>query len=95
MRAALLRFELFFPNCHSLKEKRALLRPLIEGLRRHHGASVAEAGFQDTWQRSTIGVAVVSSGAGVLDAQVDRIRRYVAHYLEFEVVEVAVSYSEE
>ena len=30
-------------------------------------ASVAEVGYQDTWQRATLGVAVVSGEAGGLD----------------------------
>jgi uncharacterized protein len=48
MMAAALRIELRFPNAHSLKEKRSLLKPLVEGLRLRAG--VAEVGFQDSWQ---------------------------------------------
>ena len=94
MRAAFLRFELFLPNCHSLKEKRSLLRPLIEGLRRSCGASVAESDHQDSWQRSALGVALAASGSSILEAQIDRVRRYVDSHLEIEVVEVGISYSE-
>ena len=35
------------PWVHSLKEKRALLRPLMHQLRTHHNLAVAESGQQD------------------------------------------------
>lgn len=95
MRAAALRFELFLPNCHSLKEKRAVLRPITEGLRRRLSVSVAEVAYQNAWQRSVVGVALVAADAGRLESQVDRVRRYVEDNLEVEVCEVAVYYSED
>jgi uncharacterized protein len=93
MLAAALRFELRFPNAHSLKEKRALLKPLIEGLRM--SVSVAEVGHHDVWQRSTVGVAVVAVDGGRLDRLIDEVRRYVESHIEVEMLEVAVSYMEE
>ena len=60
MKAAALRFELHIPGSESLKEKRAVLRPLIEGLRRQLSVSVSEVGYQDTWQRVWLG----SGGGG-------------------------------
>ncbi len=48
-------------GCRSLKEKRRVLRPLIERLRRDLHASVAEVGDNDLWNVSMIGVACVGS----------------------------------
>ena len=48
-------------GCRSLKEKRHVLRPLIERLRRDLRASVAEVGDNDLWNVATIGVAYVAS----------------------------------
>jgi uncharacterized protein YlxP (DUF503 family) len=95
MKAAALRFELHLPWSQSLKEKRAVLRPLIEGLRRQLSVSVSEIDHHDTWQRVALGVAVVASDGGRLDSLIDRIRRYVDENLEVEVCEVAVFYMEE
>lgn len=95
MRAAALRFELFLPHCQSLKEKRAVLRPITEGLRRRLSVSVAEVGYQNAWQRAVVGVALVAADARLLASQVDRVRRYVEDNLEVEVCEVAVYYSED
>ncbi|HJU81926.1 MAG TPA: DUF503 domain-containing protein [Acidimicrobiia bacterium] len=95
MRAAALRFELFLPNCGSLKEKRAVLRPITEGLRRRLSVSVAEVGYQNAWQRSVVGVALVAADGARLESQIERVRRYVEDNLEVEVCEVAVYYSED
>ncbi len=93
MLAAAIRFELRFPSSQSLKEKRALLKPLIEGMR--VSASVSEVGHQDTWQRSTVGVALVAGTAARLDELIEQTRHYVEKNIEVEVLEVAVSYLEQ
>jgi uncharacterized protein YlxP (DUF503 family) len=95
MKAAALRFELHIPGSESLKEKRAVLRPLIERLRRQLSVSVSEVDYQDTWQRVGLGVAVVAPDGGRLDTLIERIRRLVGENLEVEVCEVAVYYLEE
>ena len=95
MKAAALRFELHLPDCHSLKEKRAILRPLVEGLRRQLSVSVSEVDHHDTWQRCGLGVAVVAADGGRLEALLERVVRYVDGNLELEVHQVAVSYLEE
>ncbi len=48
-------------GCRSLKEKRRVLRPLIERLRRDLHLSVAEVGDNDLWNVAMIGVACVGS----------------------------------
>lgn len=53
--------ECFFYNGHSLKEKRSLLKRLINKLRRDFNISIAEIDYQDLWQRTKIGIAVVSN----------------------------------
>ena len=49
----LLKVHLFFPESGSLKAKRAELNSVKAHLRERMGASVAEVGHQDSWQRST------------------------------------------
>jgi len=95
MRAAALRFELHIPESHSLKEKRAVLRPLIEGLRRQLSVSVSEVDHQNTWQRVGLGVGLVAPDGGRLESLIERIRRYVDDNLEVEVCDVAVYYMED
>ena len=52
--------ELHFPEAHSLKEKRMLLRSAKEQLRNRFGAAVAEVDHHEVWQRARLTVAVVT-----------------------------------
>jgi uncharacterized protein YlxP (DUF503 family) len=68
-----------------LKEKRAVLKPIVEGLRHRFSLSVAETDFQDKWQRAEIGVAVVSATAGHAQEVVDSVERWVWSRPDIEV----------
>ena len=60
-------WELHLPGCHSLKDKRGILRPLSAALRHRFNLSVAETGHQDLWQRAEIACAVVGSARPVVE----------------------------
>ena len=69
--------ELHFPENGSLKGKRMYLRRIRDQVTRHQGASFAEVGHQDLWQRSRIVLAVAASDLQVLDQTLDRLRAYL------------------
>ena len=69
----LLQVHLFFPDSGSLKAKRAELNSVKAHLRQRMGASVAEVGHQDSWQRSTLAVALAGGSAGRCDEAADAI----------------------
>lgn len=94
MHVAAMRIEMRLPDLHSLKEKRGVLKPIIEGARRRHGAAVAEVDHQDQWQRATIGVAVVSSSPGHAEAMLDEIERFVWSFPEVEVLQTSRDWME-
>lgn len=91
MRAAALRVEIHLPTPQSLKQKRAVLRRLVEGARRLGSYSVAEVDHHDTWQRSALGFAIVAPDGRGLQMHVDKLRRYLDHQLDVEVLDVRVS----
>ena len=91
MRVAALRVEIHLPAPQSLKEKRAVLRPVIEGMRRLGSFSIAEVDHHDDWQRATIGVAVVAPDGRGLDMQISKLRRYLDSRLEIAVFDVFMS----
>lgn len=80
MLIAILQFELLIHGAESLKDKRRIVASLKERLHRHHMASVAETGLQDSLRAARMGVAVVGSDAlhlaGVLDRITDRVRSH-------------------
>mgnify|MGYP000658863204 FL=1 len=57
----------------SLKEKRRVVKSLVDKSRHRFNVSVAEVADQDVHQRATIGVAVIGSDGRVLNALLDHI----------------------
>ena len=53
------------------------LRRIRDQVTRHHGASFAEVGHQDLWQRSRVVMAVAASDLQVLEEALDRLRAYL------------------
>jgi uncharacterized protein len=94
MIVAALRFELHVPDSESLKSKRAVIRPLVEGLRRLASVSVSEVDHHDTWQRCALGVALVTPDPGSMDVLIDRVRRYVDENMEVHVVDCSITFVE-
>jgi uncharacterized protein len=72
-----LKVHLFFPESGSLKAKRAELNSVKAHLRARHGASVAEVGHQDTWQRSTLAVAFAGGSPARCEEAADNVGRYL------------------
>jgi uncharacterized protein YlxP (DUF503 family) len=71
----LMRVHLHFPDAGSLKAKRAELNRVKALLRQRLGAAVCEVGHQDSWQRSTLAVAVTAGSAAGGEAAADTIQR--------------------
>ena len=92
MHVAVVRLELHIPTSRSLKEKRAVLRPIVEGLRHRFQISVAEVGYQDKWQRALVGMAVVSDSYGHAVDVVDNVERWVWSKPEVEVTSFEVTW---
>lgn len=67
--------ELYLPYCHSLKDKRQVIRSTAEKLRNQFRCSVSELDHQDLWQRSRLGIAAVGPDRSVLEQVADQLRR--------------------
>jgi uncharacterized protein YlxP (DUF503 family) len=74
------------PDAQSLKDKRSVIRTILDGARRRFGASTAETGLHDVHQRSELGFVVVAGTAGHAVELVDTIERFVWSFPEIEVV---------
>jgi uncharacterized protein YlxP (DUF503 family) len=78
MHLLLLRVELHLPFCHSLKEKRGIIKPLLNDLRADFNISVAEIDHHDVWQSSALAIVGVS---GLREA-LERMERQVVEHLD-------------
>ena len=87
MFVAALTLDVLLGDVRSLKQKRAVVRPLVAELRRcFPGVAVAETGHLDLHRRAEIGVAVVSATAANALAVVAECEDLVARRPEIELL---------
>lgn len=73
MAVGILQVELRLLSPHSLKEKRAILRPLKEHLRNKHNVSVAEVDNHNVWQSSSLEIVMASNDRSSLHGDLMKI----------------------
>lgn len=54
------RIELHFPESRSLKDKRQIVRSILQRIQTKFNISIAEIDHHDLWQRASIGMSCVS-----------------------------------
>jgi uncharacterized protein YlxP (DUF503 family) len=87
MYVAALTLDVLLGDVRSLKQKRAVVKPLVAELRRRYPvASVAETGHLDLHRRAEIGVAVASDTAAHAVGVLSECERLVAQRPEIELL---------
>src|SRR5206468_6650483 len=92
MHAAAVSFDLHIPQSRSLKAKRAVLRPIVEGLRHRFRISVAEVDHHDQWQRAEIAIAVVGESEHRVVELLEAAERFIAGAPDIELLEVTTAW---
>ncbi|MCH6471934.1 DUF503 domain-containing protein [Sinomonas terrae] len=83
---AWIEFDILLGDVHSLKEKRAVVRPIVGELRRRFEVSAAEVGSQDLHRRASIGAALVSADRAHAVEVLDAVERFVAGRPEVDLL---------
>ena len=73
MPVGLLTLELHIAEAQSLKDKRQILRSLKDRLRGKFNVAVAELDFEDTWQRSIVGVATLANEEQLVEESLQNV----------------------
>ena len=77
MLIGLTKFELHLPHSRSLKDKRRVVKSLLERLHERYRVSVMESGFHDLHQRAEVSVAYLAGSESELDRMAAEMRRLV------------------
>ena len=72
-------FELHLPSSRSLKDKRRVVKSLIERVHQRFRVSIAETDFHDLHQRAEIAMAVVVSGG---ESEMEKLMEEVRNIVE-------------
>jgi uncharacterized protein len=79
-------FDLLLGDVHSLKGKRAVVRPLVAELRRRFAVAAAEVTNLDLHRRAGVGASVVAADARHVTDVLDEVERFVAARPETELL---------
>ena len=75
MVVGILRLTLYVQGASSLKDKRQVVRKVVDRLRSRFNVSVAEVGDNDVWQRAVIGICAVANDRSFVNEVLDKCVR--------------------
>lgn len=95
MSVGILTLTFLLPDCHSLKEKRRQIKPIIARLHKEFNISVVEYEHQDVWQTCQLKIACAASSSLYADKTLKQvIAFYESHWpdlpLTNEKIEVII-----
>ena len=68
---------LHLPECHSLKDKRQVIKSVMARVRNRFEVAIAEVDEQDRWQIAVLGVSCVSNSRQHADEVLGHVRRFI------------------
>jgi uncharacterized protein len=68
---------LHLPECHSLKDKRQIIKSVMARVHNQFEVSISEVGDNDRWQIAKIGLAYVSNDGHHANEVIAHVRRYI------------------
>ena len=77
MVVGILRIGLVIPGARSLKDKRHVLRKIIDRVKARFDVAIAEVGEGDLWQRALVGVAAVGNDRRFVNEVLDKVVGFV------------------
>lgn len=72
-----LEIQLALEGCESLKDKRRILRSLMDRLRHEFHVAVAEVDDQELWGNATIGIAAVGNDARHIESVLQHVTQAI------------------
>lgn len=78
--------EMLIYGSNSLKEKRHVIKSIIERIKSRFNASVAEVDYMDLWNRSVIGVSVVSNSKTLCESSIAKIIDFIDNDERVEII---------
>ena len=80
--------KLYAPWVHSLKEKRMIVKSLIDKTKNKFNTSIAEVEDQDVHQIIVLGLACVTDSVSHANSMIDSILTFIEDNTEAEIIEV-------
>lgn len=82
--------DLFIFESNSLKDKRQVVKSLIQRIKSRFNVSISEIDYLDLWNRSLIGVAVVSNNKAICESSIDKIINFIDNDERVEITNYSI-----
>ena len=92
MTVGVLIIDIMIRSSASLKEKRYVLKSIKDKLKHKFNVSVAELDFQDKWQRSELGIALISNEYSHVENSLQKVFRFLDESDEYEIINYTFDY---
>ena len=90
MRVGILQVELALGHAQSLKDKRKVVKSILDRARGSFNVSAAEVDANDKWQRAVLGFSSVSNDAAYVRGQLDKLLDHLRRHPEARVSDFQV-----
>ena len=84
------KLDLRIPENHSLKEKRHVLRKLIDRVRTRFNVAISEVGDNDLWQRAQMGFCTVGNDRRHINSSLDKVIYFIEQMNLVEMVHTEI-----
>ena len=81
-----MKVELYMNEVFSLKEKRQIVKSIIERVKAKFKISIAEVSQNDIWKNAIIGISIVSNCGNNLESVMTKVYNFIDNDVRIEVI---------
>ncbi len=82
--------ELFIPDSGSLKSKRFIIQSIKTKVSNKFNVSIAEVENNDKWQRTTLGVSIVSNDRTFAESVINKVVNFIENDYRIELMDYSI-----
>ena len=82
---------LYFPNSHSLKDKRNIIKSIKLRIRNNFNVSVSEINNNDLWKNTTLGIACIGNEKRYLDNVLNEVIKFIENQNKLQVIDFKIT----
>ena len=77
---------LYFPDSHSLKDKRSIIKSIKLRIRKNFNVSVSEINHYDLWKNTTLGIACIGNEKRYLNGVLNEVMKFIEQQNKLQVM---------
>jgi uncharacterized protein YlxP (DUF503 family) len=82
---------LYFPDSHSLKDKRSIIKSIKLRIRNNFNVSVSEINNYDLWKNTTLGIACIGNEKRYLNSVLNEVIKFIEHQNKLQVISFKIT----